>query len=89
MMAAGRREHLRHAGAALGAFVADDDHVALVDLALLPAPCSMSSSLSKTLAGPVNCRPSLPVILATAPSGARLPRRMRMWPSFLIGLSSG
>ena len=29
--------------------------------------------------------PSLPVIFATAPSGARLPRRMRMWPVGLIG----
>ena len=30
-----RREHLGHAGAALGPFVADDDHVALFDLLLL------------------------------------------------------
>ena len=31
----GGREHLAHAGAALGAFVADDDHFALYDLAVL------------------------------------------------------
>ncbi len=31
----------------------------------------------------------MPVILATAPSGQRLPRRMRMWPVALIGFSSG
>ena len=31
---------------------------------------------SKTLALPVKATPSLPVILATAPSGARLPRRI-------------
>ena len=34
---------------------------------------SMSSSESYTLAGPSNTSPSLPVILATHPSGARLP----------------
>ena len=37
---------------------------------------SMSSSLSNTRAGPRNCSPSLPVILATEPSGARLPYRI-------------
>ena len=34
---AGGREHLGHAGAALGAFVADDDDVAFLDLLLLQA----------------------------------------------------
>ena len=29
----------------------------------------------------------LPVIFATAPSGARLPRKITRWLSFLIGLS--
>ena len=36
----------------------------------------MSSSESYTLAGPSKTRPSLPVILATQPSGARLPYRI-------------
>jgi hypothetical protein len=33
-MARGGRQHLAHAGPALGAFVADDDDVALLDLAV-------------------------------------------------------
>ena len=37
------------------------------------------------LAGPLKARPSLPVIFATAPSGARLPRRIWMWPVSLMG----
>lgn len=37
---------------------------------------SMSSSESYTLAGPSNTRPSLPVIFATQPSGAKLPYRI-------------
>jgi hypothetical protein len=37
---------------------------------------TIASSVSNTLALPVNCNPSLPVILATAPFGARLPRKM-------------
>lgn len=37
---------------------------------------NMSSSESYTLAGPSNTRPSLPVIFATQPSGARLPYRI-------------
>lgn len=37
---------------------------------------SMSSSESYTLAGPSNTSPSLPVILATHPSGARLPYKI-------------
>ena len=39
---------------------------------------SISSSESKQLAVPVNWSPSLPVILATAPSGQKLPRMMQM-----------
>jgi hypothetical protein len=35
-----------------------------------------ASSESKVRAFPVNPRPSLPVILATAPPGAKLPRRI-------------
>jgi hypothetical protein len=36
-----------------------------------------SSSLSNTLAFPLNVRPSLPVILLTHPPGAMLPFKMR------------
>ena len=50
---------------------------------------SMSSSESKTLAGPSKRSPSLPVIFATAPPGARLPRRMRICPVSLMGAPSG
>ena len=43
-------------------------------------PVSMAatnaSSVSNTRALPVNCKPSLPVILETAPPGARFPRRI-------------
>ncbi len=46
-----------------------------------------SSSEWNTRAVPLKKVPSLPVILATAPVGARLPYRMRRWLSFLIGLS--
>lgn len=50
---------------------------------------SMSSSESKQMALPLNAKPSLPVILATDPSGARLPLRMCRCPVSLMGLSSG
>ena len=46
---------------------------------------SASSSLSKTRALPVKRRPSLPLIFATAPPAARLPRRITRCPSFLTG----
>jgi hypothetical protein len=49
----------------------------------------MSSSESNALAGPLKRRPSLPVIFATAPSGARVPRRIWMWPESLIGAFQG
>ena len=48
---------------------------------------SAFSSDSNTMALPSKCKPSLPEIFATAPSLARLPRRMTRWLSFLIGLS--
>ncbi len=83
------REHLRHARAALGAFEADDDHVALLDLSSAPARAACLLRNRSTRAGPLKSSPSLPVILATAPSGARLPRRIRRWPVALIGFSSG
>mmetsp|Transcript_32903 Transcript_32903/g.72663 ORF Transcript_32903/g.72663 Transcript_32903/m.72663 type:complete len:202 (+) Transcript_32903:752-1357(+) len=50
---------------------------------------SMSSSQSNTRAPPRNFRPSLPVILATEPSGARLPYRIWIWPVCLMGVSMG
>jgi hypothetical protein len=49
----------------------------------------MSSSESNTRAGPENRRPSLPVILPTAPPGARLPRRIEMWPRDFTAVSTG
>mmetsp|Transcript_26694 Transcript_26694/g.44767 ORF Transcript_26694/g.44767 Transcript_26694/m.44767 type:complete len:265 (-) Transcript_26694:765-1559(-) len=50
---------------------------------------SMSSSLSKHSADPWKSSPSLPVILATEPSGARLPYRICRCPLSLMGLLSG
>ena len=49
---------------------------------------SASSSELKTRAVPLKMLPSFPVILATAPSSAKLPRRIIMCPSFLIGFFS-
>ena len=49
----------------------------------------MSSSQSKQMALPVNCNPSLPVILATDPSGERFPYKICRCPDDLIGLSNG
>src|SRR3982750_2649365 len=46
-------------------------------------------SESKTRAGPVMTGFFRPVIFATQPSGARLPRRMARWPSLYIGLDHG
>ena len=50
---------------------------------------SAASSDSNTMALPENLRPSLPVIFATAPPGARFPRRIRRWLSGFIGFESG
>mmetsp|Transcript_102761 Transcript_102761/g.219764 ORF Transcript_102761/g.219764 Transcript_102761/m.219764 type:complete len:218 (+) Transcript_102761:469-1122(+) len=52
-------------------------------------PLSMASSLSNTFAFPVNRTPSFPVILATAPSGQTLPRRILMLPVLWMHLSRG
>ena len=46
---------------------------------------SICSSESKHRAGPEKTNPSLPVILATAPSGAKFPKRIWIWPVGLIG----
>ncbi|ELU38948.1 hypothetical protein AG1IA_07015 [Rhizoctonia solani AG-1 IA] len=46
----------------------------LIDLVSIA--CTNSASLSNTRAFPLKDRPSLPVILETAPPGARLPRNM-------------
>jgi len=48
-----------------------------------------SCSLSNTLALPVNTSPSLPEILATAPPGAILPRKIWRCPLFLMGFERG
>mmetsp|Transcript_28157 Transcript_28157/g.69343 ORF Transcript_28157/g.69343 Transcript_28157/m.69343 type:complete len:286 (-) Transcript_28157:657-1514(-) len=50
---------------------------------------SMSSSESYTLANPLKYKPSLPVILATEPSGARLPYRHCRCPVALMGSEMG
>mmetsp|Transcript_11442 Transcript_11442/g.29743 ORF Transcript_11442/g.29743 Transcript_11442/m.29743 type:complete len:200 (-) Transcript_11442:706-1305(-) len=49
----------------------------------------MSSSQSKHSAVPSNESPSFPVILATEPSGARLPYKICRWPDALIGCEIG
>jgi hypothetical protein len=43
-----------------------------------------SSSVSKARAFPVKLSPSFPVIFATAPPGARLPRRILCVPRLVI-----
>src|SRR3954470_10249756 len=48
-----------------------------------------SGSESNTRAGPVMAGFLSPVIFATAPSGARLPRRMARWPCAYIGFDHG
>ncbi len=55
----------------------------------LSKAASMSSSLSNTLAGPLNWSPSLPVIFPTQPSGAKFPYNIWRWPLLLIGFSRG
>mmetsp|Transcript_84803 Transcript_84803/g.134272 ORF Transcript_84803/g.134272 Transcript_84803/m.134272 type:complete len:202 (+) Transcript_84803:542-1147(+) len=52
-------------------------------------PFSMASSPSKTLAVPVKDVPSLPVILPTAPSWHKLPRKIFRLPVFWMHLSKG
>mmetsp|Transcript_155268 Transcript_155268/g.476952 ORF Transcript_155268/g.476952 Transcript_155268/m.476952 type:complete len:265 (+) Transcript_155268:553-1347(+) len=52
-------------------------------------PLSIASSLSNTFARPVKVRPSFPVIFATAPSGAKFPRRILMFPVLWMHFSSG
>jgi hypothetical protein len=49
-------------------------------------PAIHSNSLSKTFAGPENDSPSLPVIFATEPSGARLPYNTLKCPVAFTGL---
>mmetsp|Transcript_21366 Transcript_21366/g.39993 ORF Transcript_21366/g.39993 Transcript_21366/m.39993 type:complete len:324 (-) Transcript_21366:35-1006(-) len=56
---------------------------------LFSTPRSMASSWSYTRARPEKRRPSLPVILATEPSGASDPYRMLMCPDSLIARSTG
>ena len=83
-----RREHFAHARSALRPFVAHDQHVARHH-------CAVEDRLQRGLlavehAGPaLERRPSLPVILATAPAGARLPYSTTRWLSGLIGSASG
>ena len=44
-------------------------------------------SPSKTRAGPLKIKPSLPVILATEPPVAKFPFKIRIWPVAFMGLS--
>jgi hypothetical protein len=83
---AGRGKHLAHAGAALRAFVADDDDVALLDLAVEDGLQRVSSE-SNTMALPVKLEAFLAGDLGDRAAGARLPLKMTRWLSFLIGLS--
>mmetsp|Transcript_11041 Transcript_11041/g.20034 ORF Transcript_11041/g.20034 Transcript_11041/m.20034 type:complete len:390 (+) Transcript_11041:309-1478(+) len=53
------------------------------------SPRSIASSPSNTLAGPVKVVPSLPVILATEPSGHKLPYKILMLPLSWMHLSIG
>ena len=75
----GHAEHLAHARPALGALVADHDHVARLDLLALTAAIA-SSSDSNTRAGPRCSRRSWPATFTTQPSGARLPCRITRPP---------
>ena len=50
---------------------------------------SADCSSSKTRAGPLMTGFFSPVILATQPSGDRLPLRIARWPSAYIGLPIG
>ena len=53
-----------------------------------PIPLLASYSESKTIADPLNIKPSFPVILATEPSLAIFPYNILMWPDSLIGFST-
>ncbi len=56
---------------------------------LLSTASNAASSVSNTRAVPRNVSTFLPAILTTAPSGARLPRRIARPPFGLIGFESG
>ena len=58
---------------------------------ILPSKMALSAdcSSSNTRAGPVMTGFFKPVILATEPSGERLPLRIAKWPCSYIGLSIG
>jgi hypothetical protein len=52
-------------------------------------PAMHSNSFSKTIAGPEKDSPSLPVIFATEPSGAKLPYKILKCPVAFTGLVKG
>ena len=87
-IAAVTAEHLAHARAAGRPFVADHDDVAGLDRLPLHR-LERRSSLSNTRAGPRCCARSVPDSLSTAPSGARLPKRITRPPCGLSGRSIG
>ena len=75
-----RCQHFAHSGPTLWSLVSD--HVTSpASICRLRIAAIQSSSESKTRAGPVILRLLIPETLATAPSGARFPRRMARWPS--------
>ena len=82
------RQHLGHSRPALGPFVANDDHIPFVNIPGLQRRATYLLRNRTLWPFPSKRVPSLPVIFATAPSGARLPRRIRICPSFLIGFST-
>ena len=67
------RQHLAHAGAALGALVADDDDVAFLVLRRPRPPRTRPPRSRSTRAGPRNCSFFMPATFTIAPSGASVP----------------
>ena len=59
----------------------------LIDLFFIALFASVSQL--NTLAFPLKIKPSFPVILATEPSEAKFPYKIRICPEFLIGLLIG
>jgi hypothetical protein len=80
---AGRIEHLLHAGAAARALVADQHHVAGLDLAGQDA-LTANPGFQRCAPGPVNFRidSSTPAVLTMQPSSARLPNSTARPPSW-------
>ena len=85
----GDAEHLAHARPADRPLVADDDHVARLDAALLAPPRTRPPRIRRRARGPRCSMRSWPATFTTQPSGARLPLRMTRPPVDLSGSLSG